>query len=214
MSTNAWIAVDQDGQEVMCSGVDQVRTTNYLGNGIWYGYDGRIPMPEGTIKKNIGRKMTWADNPIRLDDISNSKTVFAEPEFSLERTGNNGFTLISKDGTIKYYDKEPKSFSIYIKDKNNIFRKINKNDFMNYFKSVQYLGSGIDSEIKNSIAAQRVMKHWTDDCKPTTEGLYWIHIQGVQIAQVHLAPTAIRTNKYLGCKILHWLETEQTPILP
>ena len=59
----AWIAVDRNGSEVMFNLYPE--REKYF----WYTYDdpyGRIFLPHGTIKKLIGRDLTWENEPIEL----------------------------------------------------------------------------------------------------------------------------------------------------
>lgn len=63
----AWVAVHNNGEE----GIYANRPV--LNIGIWWdsaitGYDTEIPLPKGTIKKLIGRELTWHDNPVELKE--------------------------------------------------------------------------------------------------------------------------------------------------
>lgn len=62
----AYVAVNKSGQEVMFN-LYPTREDGYF----WYTYrnpDGRIFLPKGTIKKIIGKDLTWEDNPVELRD--------------------------------------------------------------------------------------------------------------------------------------------------
>lgn len=66
----AWVAVHNNGEE----GIYANRPV--LNKGIWWDsvitendcYDTEIPLPKGTIKKLIGRDLTWHDNPVELKE--------------------------------------------------------------------------------------------------------------------------------------------------
>lgn len=65
----AWLAVDKDGTETIftdkpCKVFDDVEYCFY-----WDSSSGSfIPIPKGTIKKLIGRDLTWEDNPVELKE--------------------------------------------------------------------------------------------------------------------------------------------------
>lgn len=67
----AWVAVDKNGIEVIYSSKPD-RETEYWSNGDRY-----IELPENTIKKLIGRELTWDDEPVEMKNqaeiISNMK---------------------------------------------------------------------------------------------------------------------------------------------
>lgn len=66
----AWVAVDQYGNEGIYANKPILRV------GFWWdevvteddSYDTEIILPKGTIKKLIGRDLTWEDNPIELKE--------------------------------------------------------------------------------------------------------------------------------------------------
>lgn len=66
----AWVAVDQDGSEVIYESCPN----RYKGrNGKCDGYFGAdyegaefFDIPQGSIEKLIGRKLTWEDEPVEL----------------------------------------------------------------------------------------------------------------------------------------------------
>lgn len=63
----AWVAVDLDGTEKVFSDyVKPIRGyyTEYLGR--WVGIG--IVIPNGSIKKLIGRNLTWEDDPVELKE--------------------------------------------------------------------------------------------------------------------------------------------------
>jgi hypothetical protein len=57
----------------------------------------------------------------------------------------------------------------------------------------------------------RVMKRWTEDCKPEKEGVYWINKEGLLIS---VDNKTIKSGLFRGHRITHWLEVEPQPILP
>lgn len=59
----ALVAVDEDGTEFIYKDVPE-RESNYWG---YYG-DQYCELPNGTIKKLIGRDLTWADEPVELEE--------------------------------------------------------------------------------------------------------------------------------------------------
>ena len=65
--------------------------------------------------------------------------------------------------------------------------------------------------IKEACLQPRVMKPWTDDCKPIEEGVYWINKERFLIS---LDKKIIKSGLWRGIKINHWLEVEQEPTLP
>ena len=61
----AWVAVDEDGREC----IYQFRPKR--GNGQFmplYSYSMCLVLPKGSIKKLIGRDLTWKDNPVELKE--------------------------------------------------------------------------------------------------------------------------------------------------
>lgn len=61
----AWVAVDKDGSEWIFNFIP-VRS-----NTVWRGYDSEdclFNLPKGTIKKIIGRDLTWNDEPVELKE--------------------------------------------------------------------------------------------------------------------------------------------------
>ena len=57
----AWVAVNQDGSEIICNHKLH-RLNNY-----WGSIGSIIKLPQGTIKKLIGRELTWNDEPVELE---------------------------------------------------------------------------------------------------------------------------------------------------
>lgn len=62
----AWVAVDRDGSEHVFSDIPQrgycvFRSISKYGNDLK-----RVSLPKGSIKKLIGRDLTWSDEPFRI----------------------------------------------------------------------------------------------------------------------------------------------------
>lgn len=63
----AWVAVDKDGRE--CIHIEKPyrdSTNSFVEENIWYTRYDEIELPQGTIKKLIGRELTWNDEPVEL----------------------------------------------------------------------------------------------------------------------------------------------------
>lgn len=69
----AWVAVDKSGVEGIYDNMperndDMWEDIDYM---VWgeveYDYETGIILPKGTIKKLIGKELTWEDNPIKLN---------------------------------------------------------------------------------------------------------------------------------------------------
>lgn len=66
----AWVAVHKNGKE----GIFSHKPTRGGELNFWYDevedggaiYDTEIPLPKGSIKKLIGRDLTWEDEPVKL----------------------------------------------------------------------------------------------------------------------------------------------------
>lgn len=62
----AWVAVNQDGTERIFSDCYKPIRGYYIEHlGEWVGLG--VIVPKGTIKKLIGRNLSWEDNPVELD---------------------------------------------------------------------------------------------------------------------------------------------------
>lgn len=59
-----WLAVDLDRKEYVYENIPKRMIYH------WYcaSYSGYCPLPKGTIKKLIGRKLTWNDEPVELKE--------------------------------------------------------------------------------------------------------------------------------------------------
>ena len=63
----AWVAIDKDGSERIYP-LEPYRVTDYWTCPMYTGLSGPINLPKGTIKKLIGRDLTWEDNPVELKE--------------------------------------------------------------------------------------------------------------------------------------------------
>lgn len=66
----AWVAVDKDGIEAVFINKPIRRRETWwdeieLEDGC---YDTEVCLPKGSIKKLIGRELTWEDNPVELKE--------------------------------------------------------------------------------------------------------------------------------------------------
>ena len=59
----AWLAVDKDNTEYIYE--DEPFRIN---TGYWWSYLGVVRIPNGSIKKLIGRELTFADEPVELKE--------------------------------------------------------------------------------------------------------------------------------------------------
>lgn len=57
----AWVAVDKDKTEYIYEDKPS-RTSAYC----WYNNFGLVRVPNGSIKKLIGRELSWKDEPVEL----------------------------------------------------------------------------------------------------------------------------------------------------
>lgn len=68
-----WLAINEDGTEL----IYKSRPTRMKNSGIWIGkfissngfdemFEEPIELPVGTIKKLIGKELTWKDEPVEL----------------------------------------------------------------------------------------------------------------------------------------------------
>lgn len=60
-----WVAIDKDGSEHIFDTKPWREDGHYMPNGDW---DANIVLPKGSIKKLIGRELTWNDEPLSLHD--------------------------------------------------------------------------------------------------------------------------------------------------
>lgn len=68
----AWVAVHKNGEE----GIFSHKPTRGKELDFWYDkmedggvfYDTEIPLPKGSIKKLIGRELSWEDEPVELKE--------------------------------------------------------------------------------------------------------------------------------------------------
>lgn len=60
----AWLAVTLYGRELILGGQDKpVRN-----QGTWNVWNDIIELPKGSIKKLIGRELSWSDEPVKLEN--------------------------------------------------------------------------------------------------------------------------------------------------
>ena len=68
----AWLAVDKNGGELIFRFKPERKLdTDYMTLSYWGWYDLRLDdwgldLPKGSIKKLIGRELTWDDDPVKL----------------------------------------------------------------------------------------------------------------------------------------------------
>lgn len=73
----AWLCVDEDGQELICD-FKPIRLKDNLGRGYWSRkldpIFHSIYLKKGTIKKLIGKNLTWEDEPYEYtEDVKKAK---------------------------------------------------------------------------------------------------------------------------------------------
>lgn len=59
-----WLAVDKNGDEYVYS--FKPDREYYEGLGLWMSTEDNVQLPKGSIKKLIGRELTWSDEPVEL----------------------------------------------------------------------------------------------------------------------------------------------------
>lgn len=62
----AWVAVNKDGTEYIFSNKPKRLSVNW--EDLMYGFYTDIRIPRGSIKKLIGRDLTWQDEPVELKE--------------------------------------------------------------------------------------------------------------------------------------------------
>lgn len=60
----AWLAVDKSGDELIFQFHPKKTETQYLP---LYPYSMWLVLPKGSIKKLIGRELTWKDKPVKYE---------------------------------------------------------------------------------------------------------------------------------------------------
>ena len=60
----AWVTINKAGEEVIYDGFFNERDEDQ--QMVYSGFRNCIVLPHGTIKKIIGRELTWADEPVKL----------------------------------------------------------------------------------------------------------------------------------------------------
>ena len=61
----AWLAVDRDGRECIYQFHPKRRISQFIPP---YSYSMWLALPKGSIKKLIGKNLTWEDNPVELKE--------------------------------------------------------------------------------------------------------------------------------------------------
>ena len=61
----AWVAVDKDGRECIYQFRPKRRNNQFIP---LYEYSVYLVLPKGSIKKLIGKDLTWEDNPVELKE--------------------------------------------------------------------------------------------------------------------------------------------------
>ena len=81
-------------------------------------------------------------------------------------------------------------------------------------EAIDRIAEAID-RIAEAAKKPRVMKRWVDECKPEKNKVAWLKIDYNRDVDVYFISKSMQeTGVFLGGKITHWLELEQTPILP
>lgn len=62
----AWVAVDKDGTEYIFRKEPERLSVNW--QDLMYGFYTDIRLPRGSIKKLIGKDLTWQDEPVELKE--------------------------------------------------------------------------------------------------------------------------------------------------
>jgi hypothetical protein len=67
----AWLAVDGDGSEYIYSCRPQrFEYIEHLGlRNVWYSHFSSNRLPKGSIKRLIGRELTWDDEPVEFVEV-------------------------------------------------------------------------------------------------------------------------------------------------
>jgi hypothetical protein len=60
----AWLAVDEDGSECVYS--YKPSREWYNESELWMAHSDFVELPKGSIKKLIGRELTWDDEPVEI----------------------------------------------------------------------------------------------------------------------------------------------------
>lgn len=61
----AWLAVETNGNEYIYT--YEPYRDNACGYDMWMTDDESVELPKGSIKKLIGRELTWSDEPVKLE---------------------------------------------------------------------------------------------------------------------------------------------------
>ena len=62
----AWVAVNEDGSEIIVNDNRYLERDEDLGEWTNYGYYDIIQLPYGSIEMLLGKEITWEDEPMEL----------------------------------------------------------------------------------------------------------------------------------------------------
>lgn len=104
----AWLAVDKDGTECICGSEPYRDYVDFM----WcvendFGSQGIISLPIGSIKKLIGRELTWEDEPVELKKWITMRTI----KFKARRLDNGEWAegdLVHSNGHFCIYHEDYK----------------------------------------------------------------------------------------------------------
>ena len=64
----SWLAVDKKGDECVHD-IKPTRDNEYMWWSAWDDEGSTIELPKGTIKRLIGRELTWDDEPVEFTEV-------------------------------------------------------------------------------------------------------------------------------------------------
>jgi len=64
----AWLAVDKNGDECVHD-IGPTRHNEYMWWNSWDDDGSTIELPKGSIKRLIGRELTWDDEPVEFTEV-------------------------------------------------------------------------------------------------------------------------------------------------
>jgi hypothetical protein len=65
----AWLAVDKDGSDVAFDSIVPSKPERQP-HGSWTTYYDKVHLPKGSIKRLIGRELTWDDEPVEFNEVA------------------------------------------------------------------------------------------------------------------------------------------------
>ena len=92
------------------------------------------------------------------------------------------------------------------------YKSTHKESLDRLFISVGKYIMSVVRQYKESNCEPRVMKRWTDDCKPKNPGIYWVRDINKVIYCDYVSIHMI--NDFGKTLVTHWLELGETPVLP